>query len=137
MATSQQGGDRQRTGWRRRGRARAEGETAAGGEPRRGETARVRPGTVEGVGSRAGAGGEVSRGRWRGPVSHEIRTGKPQVKVWKPSHVPGVREGNSPGSYKAQDGHLEDGTSTARRSTGINARSRDPIDPSSPNLSPA
>ena len=35
------------------------------------------------------------------------------------------------------DGHKEDGTSTARRSTGINPDSRDAILPEMPNLSPA
>jgi hypothetical protein len=79
----------------------------------------------------------TAAGTRHGPVGHELRTGKPQVKVWEPSHIAGVREGNAPGHYRAQKGHLEDGTSTARRSTGINARHRDPIDPSSPNLSPA
>lgn len=67
----------------------------------------------------------------------EIRTGKPQVKPSTPSHVPGITEGNAPGHYKAQPGHNEDGTSTARRSTGIKPEDRDPIDPASPNLSPA
>jgi hypothetical protein len=70
-------------------------------------------------------------------VGQKIRTGKPQVRPSKPSHVAGVREGNAPGHYRAQPGHLADGTSTARRSTGINARHRGPIDPSAPNLSPA
>jgi hypothetical protein len=34
-------------------------------------------------------------------------------------------------------GHLPDGKATAERSTGINADKRNPIDPNSPNLSPA
>jgi hypothetical protein len=34
-------------------------------------------------------------------------------------------------------GHLPDGKATAERSTSINAGKRNPIDPNSPNLSPA
>lgn len=67
---------------------------------------------------------------------YNLRVGRRDVKPERPSHTPGVREGNQPGSYESQPGHLEDGRSTARRSTGINPRDRDPIDPRSPNLSP-
>jgi hypothetical protein len=109
MARSQRGGERQ--GW-----GRVRGRQGRAEWPQR-ETP-----------------GEQGRG---GEMGYEIRTGKPQVRPSKPSHVAGVREGNAPGSYKSQPGHLADGTSTARRSTGINAKHRDPIDPSSPNLSPA
>jgi hypothetical protein len=34
-------------------------------------------------------------------------------------------------------GHLPDGKATAERSTGVNPDERNPIDPNSPNLSPA
>jgi hypothetical protein len=34
-------------------------------------------------------------------------------------------------------GHKPDGTSTAERSTGIDPKAREPIDPRMPNLSPA
>lgn len=54
-----------------------------------------------------------------------------------PAHTPGIKSGNSKGNYEKQDGHLPDGKSTARRSTGVNADKRDPIDPRMPNLSPA
>ena len=53
-----------------------------------------------------------------------------------PAHTPGVRQGNSKGNYESQAGHLADGRSTAERSTGINAKKREPIDPRMPNLSP-
>lgn len=66
-----------------------------------------------------------------------IRTGTPDVEPDKPSHVSGVRQGNAPGSWQKQPGHLADGKADARRSTGINAGNRNPIDPRSPNLSPA
>lgn len=62
---------------------------------------------------------------------------RPHVKPSKPTHVPGVREGNQVGSYEKMAGHLEDGTSTAERSTGINPEAENPIHPESPNLSPA
>jgi hypothetical protein len=65
------------------------------------------------------------------------------VKVGKgpaadlPSHVPGIGQGNSKGNYEKQPGHLPDGRRTAAASTGINAKAREPIDPSMPSLSPA
>ena len=68
---------------------------------------------------------------------HNIRVGKADVKPTKPSHVSGVREGNATGGYRKMDGHNADGTSSARRSTGINPDARDPIMPGMPNLSPA
>ena len=52
------------------------------------------------------------------------------------AHTPGVNQGNSKGNYEKQPGHLPDGKSTARRSTGVNAAAKDPIDPRMPNLSP-
>lgn len=66
-----------------------------------------------------------------------ITTGRPDVAPDTPSHTRGVAQGNSPGNYERQPGHLPDGRSTAARSTGVNARRRDPIDPRMPNLSPA
>ncbi len=65
-----------------------------------------------------------------------IRVGKPDVSPSTPAHTPGINEGNTPGNYEKQSGHLPDGTSTQRRSTGISAADRDVIDPSMPNLSP-
>jgi hypothetical protein len=66
-----------------------------------------------------------------------IRVGYPRVRPTTPTHVRGTRRGNTPGHYENSPGHLRDGRSTARRSTGINAESRDPILPEMPNLSPA
>lgn len=54
-----------------------------------------------------------------------------------PAHTPGIQQGNSTGSYDAMVGHNRDGTSSAARSTGVNAKAHEPIDPSMPNLSPA
>jgi hypothetical protein len=54
-----------------------------------------------------------------------------------PTHVPGTKMGNSKGNYDSMAGHKPDGTSTAERSTGINASNEEPIDPRMPNLSPA
>jgi hypothetical protein len=62
--------------------------------------------------------------------------GKGGPKVDKSAHTPGIKQGNSKGNYEKQEGHLADGRSTARRSTGINPELEDPIDPSMPNLSP-
>jgi hypothetical protein len=53
-----------------------------------------------------------------------------------PAHTPGIKQGNSKGNYERMAGHKPDGTSTAERSTGVNAKAVEPIDPSMPNLSP-
>ena len=66
-----------------------------------------------------------------------LKVGKPDVSPDAPAHTPGVREGNSKGNYEKQPGHLPDGRSTAARSTGINPKLHEPIDPRMPNLSPA
>lgn len=67
----------------------------------------------------------------------KIKTGKPDVSPDKPSHTPRTRQGNNPGHYKKQRGHLPDGRSTAERSTGVRAKTKNPILPGMPNLSPA
>ena len=64
-----------------------------------------------------------------------IRTGKPQASPETPGHTRGVNQGNE-GPYEKQRGHLPDGRSTAERSTGVNPKAQEPIDPSMPNLSP-
>ncbi|HXE45876.1 MAG TPA: hypothetical protein VN635_11845 [Conexibacter sp.] len=65
-----------------------------------------------------------------------IRFGNPEVRQDTPAHTPGIREGNELGAYARQAGHRPDGRSTARRSTGVSAKDREPIDPRMPNLSP-
>jgi hypothetical protein len=65
----------------------------------------------------------------------EIRVGNPDVRPDTPAHTPGIKQGNK-GPNESQAGHNRDGTSTAERSTGINPKMRNPIDPSMPNLSP-
>jgi hypothetical protein len=67
----------------------------------------------------------------------DVRTGKAQVKQVDPTHVKGIKQGNSTGNYERQGGHLSDGRRTAEASTGINAKARNPIDPRMPNLPPA
>ena len=75
-----------------------------------------------------------------------IRVGKADVKMDAPSHVKGVAQGNEPGGIENDPGLYSTGEnaagratakSTARKSTGINPQSRNPIDPNSPNLPPA
>jgi hypothetical protein len=66
----------------------------------------------------------------------DIRTGAKHTGADKPTHVKGIKQGNSRGNYERQPGHKPDGTSTASRSTGVAAGSSEPIDPSMPNLSP-
>ncbi|GAB7029263.1 hypothetical protein AB0G35_12385 [Streptomyces sp. NPDC021749] len=67
----------------------------------------------------------------------DITVGKRQVRPDFTAHVPGVRRGNHEGHYKRQPGHLPYGRSTSRRSTGIRPKSKNPILPGMPNLSPA
>jgi hypothetical protein len=66
----------------------------------------------------------------------KIKVGRRSSPTDKPGHVAGIPQGNSKGNYEKQAGHLADGRATAKRSTGINAKARDPIDPRMPNLSP-
>jgi hypothetical protein len=65
-----------------------------------------------------------------------INLGNPEVTPDTPAHTPGIQQGNAKGSYEKSVGHNPDGTSTARRSTGVNPKAQEPIDPSMPNLSP-
>jgi hypothetical protein len=66
----------------------------------------------------------------------QVKTGKAAVKPDMPAHVTGIKQGNSKGNYDRMAGHKPDGRSTAERSTGINPKKREPIDPRMPNLSP-
>jgi hypothetical protein len=75
----------------------------------------------------------------------DIRVGKPDTKPDASAHTPGVSQGNQPGGTESDPGLEETGEvgagrpsmrSTARKSTGINAEKRNPIDPNSPNLPP-
>ncbi|MEU2714346.1 hypothetical protein [Streptomyces sp. NPDC007205] len=64
-----------------------------------------------------------------------IKVGRAQVKPDTPRHVPGLHQGNK-GPYKHQTGHHRDGTSDARRSTGIHWKRHDAIMKIMPNISP-
>ena len=69
-------------------------------------------------------------------MDDNVRTGRADVDPDAPSHVAGINEGNTRGNYEKQAGHLADGRSNAERSTGINPKAHDAIDPSMPKLSP-
>jgi hypothetical protein len=64
-----------------------------------------------------------------------IRVGKPDVAVDMSGHVFGIHEGNK-GPYDHEVGHHKDGTSDARRSTGIRPRIHNAILKVMPNISP-
>jgi hypothetical protein len=66
----------------------------------------------------------------------KLAIGRKGPKPDKPAHTRGVRQGNATGSYDRMPGHLPDGRSNAKRSTGINPKGAEPIDPRMPNLSP-
>jgi hypothetical protein len=65
-----------------------------------------------------------------------VKTGKPDVATDTPAHTPGIRMGNEPGAYEKQPGHLPDGRSSAERSSGVNVKGRETIDPRMPHLTP-
>jgi hypothetical protein len=64
-----------------------------------------------------------------------VKSGADHTGAEKPTHVKGINEGNALGNYEKMPGHKPDGTSTAKRSTGV--AKTDPIAPGMPNLSPA
>ncbi len=69
-----------------------------------------------------------------------VRVGKPDVSPTLPSHVAGVRGGNEPCGMDEEKGIVAiDGkaVATGRRSTGINAKAKLPIDPKMPKLTPS
>jgi hypothetical protein len=74
-------------------------------------------------------------------ISGNIVIGKPDVEPSKPSHTSGVREGNQRTSLMREPGVKHAGrfmaVATPRRSTGINAKAEQPIDPRMPVLTPA
>jgi hypothetical protein len=73
-------------------------------------------------------------------VIANITVGKPDVKPWAPSHVPGVYQGNRKHPTERPRGIDDKGlyaTSDARRSTGIRPDAHDVIDPRMPKLSPS
>lgn len=65
----------------------------------------------------------------------QIRVGKPDVQPDTPAHVAGTQQGNK-GPYEKQAGHYQDGTASARRSTGINPKTHNAILKIMPNLPP-
>lgn len=72
------------------------------------------------------------------PISYNLIVGTPDTTPDAPSHLPGIRQGNSPpvldpGLIKSGQGV----NGTARRSTGVSPERRNPITPGAPNLSPA
>jgi len=72
------------------------------------------------------------------PVSYNLKVGTPDTTPDSPSHITGVRQGNSPPAL--DPGFVKIGPTmraTARRSTGINPVRRNPITPDAPNLPPA
>ena len=76
----------------------------------------------------------------------DLRVGKPDTTPDAPSHVQGVSQGNESGGTEQDLDHEHTGErragrvqakAKARRSTGINPGSREPIHPDSPTLPPA
>ena len=58
----------------------------------------------------------------------QIKVGKADIKPDASAHQAGVSQGNA-GRFDSQVGHLPDGRSTAERSTGVNPKHANPIDP--------
>ena len=59
------------------------------------------------------------------------------TKSQLPSHTPGTTRGEEEVLKRGPEPGRETGTRTARDSTSINAKARDPIDPRMPHLPPA
>jgi hypothetical protein len=75
----------------------------------------------------------------RRKVIANVTVGRAQVRPSASSHTPGVREGNRRFMLARDPGIRRRGLearATARRSTGVNAKAHEPIDPRMPNLSP-
>jgi hypothetical protein len=66
----------------------------------------------------------------------KLKLGPLQNLMDRPTRTPATKAGNTRGNYEKQAGHLPDGKATAVRSTSINAKARDPIDPRMPNIPP-
>ena len=70
-----------------------------------------------------------------------VRVGPAQTHPAAPAHTNGIQEGNRTRKPEQVKGLVPtspwSARGTAKRSTGINPHKRNPIDPSSPNLSPA
>ena len=75
-----------------------------------------------------------------------LKTGRPDTSPDQSAHMAGIHQGNQPGGFDHEPGHIStgdtgagrpSGKATARRSTSINPERRNPIDPRSPNLPPA
>lgn len=69
-----------------------------------------------------------------------VKVGKPHTSPSSPSHVDGVKQGNSVGNMSKEAGFVPEDEvtlATPRRSTGIGAEHREPIDPAMPCLTPA
>jgi hypothetical protein len=64
-----------------------------------------------------------------------IRVGAAEARPDMTAHVRGARQGNAGPNH--QPGHHEDGTSDARRSTGVHWKGHNPILGEMPNISPA
>ncbi|MFG2606359.1 hypothetical protein ACGFT2_22830 [Streptomyces sp. NPDC048514] len=64
-----------------------------------------------------------------------IRVGRPQAKPDMLRHVAGLHQGNR-GPHDHQTGFHRDGTSDARRSTGIHWKRHDALLDVMPNISP-
>ena len=69
-------------------------------------------------------------------IKDNLKVGKPDARPDTSAHTKGVKEGNA-GPTESQPGHLPDGRATAARSTGVNPKAHEPIDPRMPNLPPA
>ena len=68
-----------------------------------------------------------------------VKVGRAHVKISAPSHVPGVREGNSRGHLRFERGIKKSklgAKATGARSTGINPLMRHSVVPGAPSLTP-
>jgi hypothetical protein len=72
-------------------------------------------------------------------TNSNIKVGTPDTSPAVSSHTRGIKQGNGPGALEKEAGFYQDGQTTKatpRRSTGVGAEQRKPIDPRMPCLSP-
>jgi len=73
-------------------------------------------------------------------VIANVRVGRADIDIDKPSHVRGVYQGNKPHLMQRHKGIEDEGDrarATDRRSTGIRPKDHTTIDPRMPKLTPA
>lgn len=84
-------------------------------------------------------------GKRDGKVVANVHVGKAEGRQSRSAHTPGVKRGTAPRGFQKEEGiedappgaKLDGARATGRRSTSINPKGHEPIDPRMPKLAPA